>query len=31
MGDRLADPKWQDMLKNGNAPETPEWTKSFKA
>jgi hypothetical protein len=31
MGDRLTDPKWQDMLKNGQAPETPEWTKGFKA
>jgi Protein of unknown function (DUF3160) len=30
MGDRLTDPKWQDMLKNGQAPETPEWTKDLK-
>jgi hypothetical protein len=31
MDDRLTDEKWQDMLKNNQAPETPEWTKSFKA
>jgi hypothetical protein len=31
MDDRLTDEKWQDMLKNGQAPEAPEWTKSFKA
>jgi hypothetical protein len=31
MSDRLTDEKWQDMLKNGQAPETPEWTKGFKA
>jgi hypothetical protein len=31
MSDRLTDEKWQDMLKGGKAPETPEWTKSFRA
>ncbi len=31
MGDRMTDEKWQDLLKNGQAPETPEWTKGFKA
>jgi len=31
MGDRLTDEKWQDMLKNDQAPDTPEWTRSFKA
>lgn len=31
MSDRLTDEKWQDMLKNNQAPDTPEWTKSFKA
>lgn len=31
MSDRLTDEKWQDMLKNDRAPDTPEWTKSFKA
>jgi hypothetical protein len=31
MDDRLTDEKWQDMLKNNQAPETPEWTKSFRA
>jgi hypothetical protein len=31
MGDRLTDEQWQDMLKEGRAPATPEWTKSFKA
>lgn len=29
MGDRLTDEKWQQMLKEGKAPEVPEWTKSF--
>ena len=31
MDDRLTDEKWQDMLTNNKAPETPAWTKSFKA
>jgi hypothetical protein len=31
MSDRLTDEQWQDMLKEGRAPATPEWTKSFKA
>lgn len=31
MSDRLTDEKWQDMLKNNQAPDTPEWMKSFKA
>lgn len=29
MSDRLTDEKWQEMLVSGNAPEAPEWTKSF--
>jgi hypothetical protein len=31
MSDRLTDEKWQDMLKNNQASDTPEWTKNFKA
>ncbi|MDI6896535.1 DUF3160 domain-containing protein [Methanocella conradii] len=31
MSDRLTDEKWQEMLDGQKAPETPEWTKSFKA
>ena len=27
--DRLTDEKWQALLKSGQAPEQPEWTKSF--
>lgn len=30
MSDRLTDEKWQEMLDNQKAPETPEWTKSFR-
>ncbi len=29
MSDRLTDEKWQEMLKTGQAPEKPEWVKSF--
>jgi hypothetical protein len=31
MDDRLTDEKWQDMLKDNQAPDTPEWTKTFQA
>jgi hypothetical protein len=27
--DRLTDEKWLQMLKDGEAPEQPEWTSSF--
>ncbi|MCD1293697.1 hypothetical protein CUJ83_01640 [Methanocella sp. CWC-04] len=29
MSDRLTDEKWQEMLQEGKAPATPEWTESF--
>jgi hypothetical protein len=31
MRDRLTDEKWQEMLKEGNTPPRPEWTKSYMA
>lgn len=29
MNDRLTDPKWQEMLRSGQAPEPPGWIKSY--
>lgn len=29
MSDRLTDKKWKELLKSGNAPQLPEWTKAF--
>jgi hypothetical protein len=29
IADRLTDEKWQEMLKDGQAPEPPIWTESF--
>jgi hypothetical protein len=29
MADRLTDEKWKEMLKSGNYPAQPDWTKSF--
>lgn len=29
MADRLTDEKWKEMLKSGDYPAQPEWTKSF--
>ena len=31
MDDRLTDEKWQEMLENGTAPDSPDWTDSFYA
>ena len=31
MSDRLTDEKWQDMLEQGNAPDRPDWVRSFYA
>jgi len=27
--ERLTDEAWREMLETGNAPEMPEWTKSY--
>jgi len=31
MTERLTDEKWREMLKQGNAPERPDWVNSFYA
>jgi hypothetical protein len=31
MSDRLTDESWRTMLRNGNAPEPPQWVRSFTA